>query len=115
MPLTFITGPVRSGKSRLAERLARETLCRVTYLATAARDASDPQWNTGLSHHARTRPSQWQTLETADLSHEALLAIFAQKNDAQTLLLDPSTRGSRHASRTKWNVCGAHTAMSNGN
>ena len=36
--LTFITGPVRAGKSTLAERFARESGLPVTYCATAAYD-----------------------------------------------------------------------------
>lgn len=88
MSLTFITGPVRSGKSRLAELLAVESHGRVSYLATAARDATDYEWNARLDRHARERPAEWATIETAALSHEALIAIFVHATDAQTLLVD---------------------------
>ena len=63
--LTFITGPVRSGKSTLAERFAHEAKRPVIYCATAARDDADPEWIVRIERHRAQRPGEWTLLETA--------------------------------------------------
>jgi adenosylcobinamide kinase / adenosylcobinamide-phosphate guanylyltransferase len=63
--LTFITGPVRAGKSALAERLARGSAHPVVYCATAARDDTDPEWIVRIERHRAQRPAEWTLLETA--------------------------------------------------
>ena len=76
MSAIFVTGPVRSGKSDLAVRLARESGARVTFVATAARDASDPEWCARLDRHARERPADWATLETCEMEPASLIAAL---------------------------------------
>lgn len=58
----LILGGVRSGKSRLAERLARESGHEVVYIATAlyGRDAELDQ---RIQQHQERRPQGWYTLE----------------------------------------------------
>jgi adenosylcobinamide kinase/adenosylcobinamide-phosphate guanylyltransferase len=65
MPVTFVTGPVRSGKSRFAERLARERGGDVVYVATARVDPDDAEWVARIAHHAARRPAAWRVVETA--------------------------------------------------
>ncbi|MHB8141848.1 MAG: bifunctional adenosylcobinamide kinase/adenosylcobinamide-phosphate guanylyltransferase [Vulcanimicrobiaceae bacterium] len=70
MPLLFATGPVRSGESAFVQALAEQSGLRVTYLATAARDPSDPEWCARLERHERDRPAGWATLESAELTRQ---------------------------------------------
>ena len=85
MPLTFVTGPVRSGKSRFAETLARASGRAVTYVATARTDPADAEWIARLAHHAARRPAGWRIVETAAESVE--LAAVAGETDAASVLL----------------------------
>jgi adenosylcobinamide kinase/adenosylcobinamide-phosphate guanylyltransferase len=60
-----ITGPTRSGKSRLAERLASESGREVVYAATSRLDPDDPEWVARVAEHRARRPRDWQQVETA--------------------------------------------------
>jgi len=58
---TLILGGVRSGKSRLAERLARASGLAVTYVATAT--PSDDEMRARIAAHRERRPTDWQLVE----------------------------------------------------
>ncbi|HHZ69027.1 MAG TPA: bifunctional adenosylcobinamide kinase/adenosylcobinamide-phosphate guanylyltransferase [Methylococcaceae bacterium] len=58
---TLILGGVRSGKSRLAQRLAIDSNLMVTYIATAT--AHDDEMRTRIASHRINRPSHWQLIE----------------------------------------------------
>jgi len=89
MPLVFITGPVRSGKSRFAERLAQERGGDVTYVATAYNDPEDQEWAARIAHHRARRPAAWRIVETAAPGAPTLPAILRAANNAeQTLVVD---------------------------
>lgn len=57
----LILGGARSGKSRLAERLASESGMAVTYIATS--EALDGEMSQRIAHHRQRRPAHWQLIE----------------------------------------------------
>jgi adenosylcobinamide kinase / adenosylcobinamide-phosphate guanylyltransferase len=58
---TLILGGVRSGKSRLAERMAIESQLPVTYIATAT--AQDEEMRQRITAHQARRPEEWHVIE----------------------------------------------------
>lgn len=58
---TLILGGVRSGKSRLAERVAVESGLPVTYIATAS--AGDDEMRARIAAHRARRPAAWSLVE----------------------------------------------------
>jgi adenosylcobinamide kinase/adenosylcobinamide-phosphate guanylyltransferase len=84
LDLTLITGGIRSGKSELAERLAREAGERVAYLATGV--AIDDEMRTRIDQHRRRRPRGWITLEASEGRMTALLE--SHLGNVQAVLLD---------------------------
>jgi adenosylcobinamide kinase/adenosylcobinamide-phosphate guanylyltransferase len=59
--LELILGGARSGKSRLAERLATQSGLAVTYIATS--QALDGEMSARIQHHRQRRPADWGLLE----------------------------------------------------
>lgn len=70
---TLILGGVRSGKSRLAERLAQESGLSVTYIATAI--AGDEEMRERIAAHQAQRPADWLVIEEP----LALGAVLSEK------------------------------------
>lgn len=66
---TLVTGGVRSGKSRVAERLLAGHPS-VTYLAPGpVPDRTvDPEWADRIDAHRARRPAHWHTVETTDIA-----------------------------------------------
>jgi len=79
---TFILGGVRSGKSRLAEKLAIESQLPVTYIATAT--AQDEEMRQRIATHQKQRPDHWQVIEEPIQLAKALSRV----DMAQCILLD---------------------------
>jgi adenosylcobinamide kinase/adenosylcobinamide-phosphate guanylyltransferase len=61
----LILGGARSGKSREAERRARN-YAAVTYIATAADRPGDAEWAARVEAHRVRRPAHWRTVEGPD-------------------------------------------------
>lgn len=59
--LVLILGGARSGKSAMAETLARRAPGRVTYIATA--EARDDEMRRRIERHQSERPAEWTTVE----------------------------------------------------
>jgi len=59
--LELILGGARSGKSRLAERLARESGLAVCYVATS--QALDDEMAARIAQHRARRPAEWALVE----------------------------------------------------
>jgi adenosylcobinamide kinase/adenosylcobinamide-phosphate guanylyltransferase len=73
MALVLLIGGARSGKSRLAVRLAIAQHCPVTYLATA--QAGDAEMAARIARHRRERPASWATIEEPLRLHEAIDSV----------------------------------------
>ncbi|WDG76653.1 bifunctional adenosylcobinamide kinase/adenosylcobinamide-phosphate guanylyltransferase [Pseudomonas chlororaphis] len=87
--LQLILGGARSGKSRLAEKLAGESGLAVTYIATS--QALDGEMNQRIAHHRERRPAEWalieEPLELARVLCEAASAERCLLVDCLTLWL----------------------------
>ncbi|MBP8198615.1 MAG: bifunctional adenosylcobinamide kinase/adenosylcobinamide-phosphate guanylyltransferase [Chromatiaceae bacterium] len=79
----LILGGVRSGKSRLAERLASEGAGPVTYIATAT--AGDGEMAARIAAHRARRPAHWGLVE--EPLHLAA-ALAAHAAPGRCLLID---------------------------
>ena len=58
---TLILGGVRSGKSRLAEKIAQQSQLPVIYIATAT--GEDDEMRQRIALHQAHRPKAWQVIE----------------------------------------------------
>ena len=81
---TLILGGVRSGKSRLAEKLAQDGGHDVIYIATA-QAGDDTELATRIQAHRAHRPAHWQTVEA---SIGLADAIREQNAKGRCLLVD---------------------------
>ena len=88
MAVTLVAGPVRSGKSRYVLQLAARETGRVRYVATAIRDEDDGEWSTRLQRHMRDRPPNWESVETAGIGHDSLLAVFRDGGADECIVVD---------------------------
>ncbi|SFW81463.1 bifunctional adenosylcobinamide kinase/adenosylcobinamide-phosphate guanylyltransferase [Pseudomonas sp. NFACC04-2] len=81
--LQLILGGARSGKSRLAEKLAADTGLPVTYIATS--QPLDGEMNDRVAQHRARRPAEWALVE-----EPLALARVLRENAAsgQCLLVD---------------------------
>lgn len=79
---TLILGGVRSGKSRLAERLARESGLAVTYVATATA-GDDEEMRARIRAHRERRSAGWDLVEEP----LALAAVLRERSAPGRMLL----------------------------
>lgn len=86
--ITFITGGARSGKSSLAEKLAKQLSEKVIYIATAA--PLDEEMAKRISVHKQRRPKSWETIEEPKNLSKVLTEIKddAKYNDYHAILID---------------------------
>ncbi|MFV3305576.1 bifunctional adenosylcobinamide kinase/adenosylcobinamide-phosphate guanylyltransferase [Pseudomonas sp. NY15181] len=73
--LELILGGARSGKSRLAERLALQSGLPVTYVATA--QAGDGEMSARILQHRERRPAHWGLVEEPLALADALERLAA--------------------------------------
>jgi adenosylcobinamide kinase/adenosylcobinamide-phosphate guanylyltransferase len=65
MALTLVLGPRRSGKSRVAERLAASAGAPVTVIAPLT--VTDAEMASRVAAHRSARPAGWSTVESIDI------------------------------------------------
>jgi adenosyl cobinamide kinase/adenosyl cobinamide phosphate guanylyltransferase len=82
--ITLVLGGARSGKSEVAEQLARSGGGDVVYLATAVLDGEDVDMAARVEAHRSRRPPSWRTVECG---RELVDAVRAAPADA-TVLVD---------------------------
>jgi adenosylcobinamide kinase/adenosylcobinamide-phosphate guanylyltransferase len=88
MVLTFVTGPVSSGKSRMAERLATATGFAVTYVFTMRPEDDDAEWRERAAQSAARRPPTWRFVETARPGAPTLEALLSLTGERETVVID---------------------------
>ncbi len=81
--LISITGPTKSGKSKLAEFLITEQ-DPVTYIATSKPRPHDPDWQKRISVHRKRRPDSWSLIEYPKDICKTIESI----NGNQSILID---------------------------
>ena len=64
--IIFITGGTKSGKSELAEHLAKEVK-ELSYVALSKNNIDDKEWQDKIKSHQKRRPKDWKLIETSDL------------------------------------------------
>ncbi len=69
----FITGGVRSGKSKYAIKLAKNIANEVIFLATGI--AKDEEMKKRIEEHKKSRPDRWRTIEETKNISSILLDI----------------------------------------
>jgi adenosylcobinamide kinase/adenosylcobinamide-phosphate guanylyltransferase len=82
--LILVTGPTRSGKSDWAEGLAHQSAQPVLYIATAAQDPTDAEWQCRIQAHRERRPAHWLTWEIP----QSLTIAIAQAPADYCILVD---------------------------
>ena len=104
--ITFITGPVRSGKSSLAVAMARAWDPGVVFLATYRVDPLDLEMRERVRRHRSERPGSWRTLEAPGDPAAALAALAEPPScvlmDCLTLWLGDRMEGSDAAILAAW-------------
>ena len=86
--LTLLTGPVRSGKSAYAERLAASYGLPVTYVATARIDPTDAEMCDRIARHQADRPADWVTCEIWGAGEADLASLIRAASGDRVLLID---------------------------
>ena len=81
--LITISGPIKSGKSLLAEYLIKDQPL-VTYIATSKPRKSDPEWQSRINVHKQRRPNSWRLIEHPDDICIAIESI----DDNESILID---------------------------
>jgi len=83
LPIILITGGARSGKSHLAQELARRSGEPVLFVATAVAD--DEEMRQRIEEHRKSRPANWRTLE---VTTHAGKEITQNSGGAQLIIVD---------------------------
>lgn len=82
--IILISGPTKSGKTRLAEKQAEGSAHKsITYLATQANNFTDEGMALRIEKHKKSRPDHWSTIE----AYQDLASII-KNNSAQGMIMD---------------------------
>ena len=76
----LISGGTRSGKSKFAEKLAKN-FKEITYVALSEKRNDDCNWQHRVNLHRKRRPDNWKTIETDEI-------IDVLKSEKGILLID---------------------------
>lgn len=85
--ITLVTGPVRSGKSAFALRLARESPHTPVYVATYAAARDDAEMAERIARHRAERGAM-RTIETSEDSGPTLIEALASARYGEVLIID---------------------------
>lgn len=85
--ITFITGGVRSGKSRYAQQYAKSLSPNPVYIATARRWKDDAAFDARIRRHQAERGSEWKNYEVEKYVHTIPLQGETVVIDCVTLWL----------------------------
>jgi adenosylcobinamide kinase/adenosylcobinamide-phosphate guanylyltransferase len=111
--IVFLTGPVRSGKSRRAVELAAAWGDGAVFLATC-RAGDDAEMSARIRRHRAERPAAWRTLEAPADVPAALSALAPPPAgvllDCLTLWLSDRLERSDPAIVAEWESLLAHLA-----
>lgn len=80
--IIFITGAVRSGKSRFAVKLAKKSGQRVVFIATCR--PGNEEMDKRISRHRKERPLDWETVE----EHIDLASVIKKFRKNQLVIID---------------------------
>jgi len=83
---TLVLGGVKSGKSRHAESLAKQSCLPVTVIATA--EALDEEMEQRIARHKSERPNDWTVLEVPLNLCEALQILSTKNNPENCVIVD---------------------------
>jgi adenosylcobinamide kinase/adenosylcobinamide-phosphate guanylyltransferase len=86
--LALITGPVRSGKSAYAARIAAEIGGPLTYVATARLDPTDAEMADRVARHRADRDPSIRVVEVWGEGHPDLPALVAAAPAGHVLVVD---------------------------
>ena len=81
--LITISGPIKSGKSQLAEYLIKDQES-ITYIATAKRRNNDIEWQKKIDEHRLRRPNTWSLVESP---HDICRSIDSM-DENESILID---------------------------
>tara|TARA_B100000579_G_scaffold120000_1_gene96582 strand:- start:846 stop:1403 length:558 start_codon:yes stop_codon:yes gene_type:complete len=80
--LITVSGPTKSGKSKLAEYLIKDQ-DSITYIATSKPRIDDPEWQGRINIHRQRRPDSWKLI---DYPRDIITTIESKKIDEAFLL-----------------------------
>lgn len=110
--LNFLTGPVRSGKSRRAVALAAAWGDSTVFVATCRLAANDAEMSARVARHRDERPAAWRTLEAPADIPAALRALAPEPSgvllDCLTLWLSDRLDRDDDAIIAEWESLLAH-------